>query len=298
MKNIVKPFLKWAGGKTQLLKQIEQYCPEKLKNGQFKKYVEPFVGGGAMFFYLIQKYVFDEVYLNDINKDVILAYKVIQMNHIELINELTIIEDQYLSLNNQIEKEKFFYETRKQFNVEKQLVDYETYSYDWIFHVSKLIFLNKTCFNGLYRVNKKGLFNVPFGKYENPNICNFKNIENVNTTLKNVNLSNDDFENLTNIVDEKSFVYMDPPYKPLSKTSNFIGYSDKKFDDDEQARLAKWYSLLDSKKASLLLSNSDHDDFFCLYKNFHIHKIQANRAINSKSSKRGKINELLVSNQI
>jgi DNA adenine methylase len=304
LKNIyAKPFLKWAGGKTQLLPQIEKYYPQQLKDSKIKKYVEPFVGGGAVFFELIKRFDFNEIYLNDINEEIVLTYKVLQNNVSELIKELTRMEDEYLSKTFE-DKEKMFYEIRTKFNQEKLVLNYSTYSPDWILHAAKVICLNKTCFNGLYRLNKKGEYNVPFGKFKNPTICDTKNLISANTVLQGVTLLNGDFEELTSIIDENTFVYLDPPYRPLSGTSSFNDYSKSTFNDDSQRRLAKWYSLLDSTNACLILSNSDptntqpDDDFFIrLYSDFNINTVYASRAINSKSDGRGEIRELLITNE-
>ncbi len=297
-----KPFLKWAGGKSQLVSQIEKHYPQGLKDRKIKKYVEPFVGGGAVFFDLIKKFEFEKIYLNDINEEIILTYKVIRDNVSDLIKELSRMEDEYSSRSIE-EKEKMFYETRTLFNQEKLILNYGTYSLEWIYHASKVIFLNKTCFNGLFRLNKKGEYNVPFGKFKNPTICDAKNLINVNSALQGVTLVNGDFEELTNVMDEDTFVYLDPPYRPLSGTSSFNDYSKAAFDDNSQKRLAKWYTLLDAKNVILILSNSDPtntnpgDDFFTnLYSRFAIHTVYASRAINSKGNGRGEIRELLITN--
>jgi type II restriction enzyme len=213
------------------------------------------------------------------------------------------LETLYLeqSLENQ---EVMFYSIRDKFNEEKKKIDYKNTSYDWVEHAADLIFLNKTCFNGLYRLNKKGLYNVPFGKHKKPTICDSENLKNVSIALKGVTLLQGDFEQLTNYIDDTTFVYMDPPYRPLSTTASFNDYSDSPFNDDSQRRLAAWYKLLNNKQALLMLSNSDptntdpEDAFFeDLYKPFNINKVSASRAINSKGSGRGSISELLITNE-
>lgn len=297
-----KPFLKWAGGKTQLLQQIKEHYPKELSEGKLTKYVEPFLGGGAVFFELNKTFDFEEVILNDISTELIITYKVIQNKIEELIDELNKLETEYMNKSFE-NKEIMFYEIRERFNHQKHTIDLEEFSSDWISLASKMIFLNKTCFNGLYRVNKKGDFNVPFGKYKSPNICDTENLRNVHLALKDVILLNKDFEELTDYIDENTFVYMDPPYRPLNGTSSFNDYQKSSFNDESQIRLAKWFRTLDSKNAYLMLSNSDptntdpNDLFFEeLYSGYQIHKVTASRAINSKGSGRGAINELLIVN--
>lgn len=299
-----KPFLKWAGGKGQLLPQLTAYYPQCLLNNKIKRYIEPFVGGGAVFFDLVSRFTFEEVVLNDYNSDLILTYATIRDNPNELISELTKMENNYLSKSDE-RREKKFYSIREEYNAEKAIMNYDTFGNQWIPHAAKLIFLNKTCFNGLYRLNSKGFFNVPFGSYKRPNICDENNIRNVSAVLKSVKLVHGDFENLTKYIDEHSFVYMDPPYRPLSNSSSFTSYSKSPFNDDSQIRLAKWFKFLHEKKRALLmLSNADpknvdkNDNFFDdLYSEFTINRVNATRAINSKGTGRGAIKEILVTNE-
>ncbi|MFU0828409.1 MAG: Site-specific DNA-methyltransferase (adenine-specific) [Lachnoclostridium sp.] len=298
----VKPFLKWAGGKGQLLEQFENYYPEKLRKGKCKRYVEPFVGGGAVFFELIKKYCFEEVILNDINEDLILSYKVIRDNVNELIENLKNLENSFLELDTE-HRAIMYYNIRNIFNIDKKTLNYKEYNNTWIKHAAHLIFLNRTCFNGLYRLNKKGEFNVPIGKYVNPGICNTNNLLNVNKALKNVKLICGDFENLTDFIDEDTFVYIDPPYRPINNTSSFNSYQTEDFNDESQKRLADWFRILDCKNASLMLSNSNpknsnpDDNFFdILYQGYYINEVYASRQINSKSIGRGSISELLIRN--
>lgn len=299
-----KPFLKWAGGKTQLLDEINRRLPEEINTDKISKYVEPFVGGGAVFFHLIARYDFEEVILNDINKECILTYKVIQNNVEDLIDVLSRMEDEYFGLESMDEKDKMYYRQRDKFNEGKINMDYDNFSEDWIEHAAIMIFLNKTCFNGLYRENRKGLFNVPFGKRSNPTICDEQNLRKASLALQGVKLLCLDFEELTQFIDEKTFVYMDPPYRPLNATSNFNDYSKEPFNDESQIRLAKWFrKLSEVNNAFLMLSNSDptnvnpDDDFFDkLYEGFNIERVKASRAINSKGSGRGQIRELLITN--
>ncbi|OFI01422.1 modification methylase DpnIIA [Clostridium acetireducens DSM 10703] len=303
MKTNVKPFLKWAGGKSQLLPQFEQYYPEKLKKGEIKKYIEPFLGGGAVFFYLQSKYNFQEVILNDINGELIVTYYIIQNKIEQLINYLKNLEKVYLSYENMEDKQNMFYEQRDTFNKEKENIDYEKYSENWIYHAARMIFLNKTCFNGLYRQNKRGKYNVPFGKRKKVTICDKENLLNAKEALKGVKLTLGDFESVGKYIDKNTFIYIDPPYRPLSDTSSFTDYSKIPFNDDSQKRLAEWAKSIDDKGALFMLSNSDptntneEDKFFDeLYIKFNINRVMAGRMINSKGNRRGKIREILVTN--
>lgn len=289
----LKPVVKWAGGKRQLLSIIDKNLPIELKKGEIKTYIEPFLGGGAMFFHIVQNYNVEKVILNDINKELMNVYRVIRDDVNSLIKYLKNVEDEYLYLNDENRK-KYFYNKRQDYNMNKK-EDVET--------AGKFIFLNRTCFNGLYRVNKKGEFNVPYGRYKNPTILDEVNLTNVSLVLKDVKLYSVDFENIKKYVDDKTFVYFDPPYRPLDATSNFTSYSRSQFNDDEQKRLKNFYEKLDKKGAKLLLSNSDpkntdvNDDFFDkLYRDYNIKRVFANRMINSNGNNRGKVTELLISN--
>ncbi len=300
-----KPFLKWAGGKSQLLPQIQRHLPPELNEGKIETYVEPFIGGGAVFFHLNSIYKFKKIVLNDYNVELVMAYKTVRDNVEELILILSEMEKEFLSKDSN-GRRNMFYGIRDDFNEEKKNIDFATVNDDVIMHSAKLIFLNRTCFNGLYRLNAKGEYNVPFGDYKNPTINNEHNLRNCNSSLQGVILIHGDFEGLINHIDHNTFVYMDPPYRPLSGTSSFNNYQKVPFNDDSHKRLAIWFSLLDKdKKACLMLSNSDpkntdvNDNFFDeLYKGFHILRVSASRAINSKGSKRGLINELLITNYL
>jgi len=284
----VKPFLKWAGGKTQILSQIEENLPKELKEGMIKKYIEPFVGGGAVLFYLLQKYKFKEVIINDINEDLMLSYKVIKNDVNRLIDELSSLRDEFLSLDEERRRD-FYYRVGDEFNKNKDC--------DEVKRVAQFIFLNKTCYNGLYRVNKKGEFNVPYGRYKNPKIFDEDNLIAVSKLLKNVKILCGDFEIVDEYVDAESFVYFDPPYKPLNKTSSFTSYTKYDFNDDDQIRLAKFYRKLDKRGAKLMLSNSYNIEFFGkLYEGFNIKKVVAKRMINCKGDRRGEVYELLILN--
>ena len=295
MKNIeIKPFIKWAGGKSQLIDIIEERYP--MKKNTIDKYIEPFIGGGAILFDLLGKYDFEEVYISDVNKELINTYKVIRDNVSELICMLEDMQNEYIPLEKE-ERKEYFYAKREKYNVE-DLSDCNK-----IEKAALFIFLNRTCFNGLYRVNKKGKFNVPMGDYKNPKICDKENLTNVSLSLKNVEIKNADYTECIEKVDDKTFVYIDPPYRPLSTTASFTSYSENDFGDKEQIELAEFYRKLDSKGAFVILSNSDpknsdaNDEFFDkLYDGYRIERIPAKRRINSKASGRGEINELLISN--
>ena len=287
-----KPFLKWAGGKNQLIKEIEKKYPEK---NSVKKYVEPFVGGGAVFFDIIYKFNFEEIYISDINSELINTYCVIRDDVEKLVGILSKIQDEYMKLDEN-NKKIYYLEKRKCFNNINQ-------KNNDILKAALMIFLNKTCFNGLYRVNKKGFFNVPMGKYKNPLICDKNNLYAIYDKLKNVKISCGDYKESIDFIDNNTFVYIDPPYKPLNKTSNFTAYTKDSFNDEKQIELSNFIKEIDKKGAKFLLSNSDpknfdeNNDFFeKIYSSFKIKRVNANRMINSKASGRGKIKELLISN--
>lgn len=289
-----KPFVKWAGGKRQLLPIINDNLPKELKNKELNKYIEPFVGGGAVLFDIISQYKFEQIIINDYNEDLMNLYNHIKNNKDKIINELKNLSDTYLSLNDD-DRKNYYYKARELFNSEKS----GTITKSVLF-----IFLNRTCFNGLYRVNSSGKFNVPYGSYKNPTILDIDNIVKVSEALSNVTILNGDFSIIEKYVDEKTFVYFDPPYRPLSVTSSFTSYEKNNFNDEEQIRLANFYKYLHNEKhAKLMLSNSDpknineNDDFFdILYKGFNIKRVEAKRAINSDRNGRGKITELLITN--
>lgn len=298
-----KPFLKWAGGKTQLLSEFEKRLPAPiLKTKVIDSYIEPFIGGGAMFFFLKRNYNVKNSFLFDINPELIIGYKTIQNNAKELIAILSQMEKEYLKKSEEDRKE-FYYNVRENYNLQMNDFDYDNYNNEWIERTCYLIFLNKTCFNGLFRQNKKGGFNVPFGKYKNPTICDEKNINEVSIALKNTKIARADFSESRKYVEKNSFIYLDPPYRPLNKTSSFTSYAKDGFFDEDQIRLAHFFKEMDQRGAYLMLSNSDpknedpDDEFFDnLYTNFNIERVPAKRHINCDASKRGKINEIIVRN--
>jgi DNA adenine methylase len=297
-----RPFLKWAGGKTQLLQQFSNYFPKELKNGEIENYYEPFLGSGAVFFFIKQNYPIKKAFLTDINEELILTFNVVKSDVTELIEELKDLKEDFISLKPN-EQELFFYNIRDIYNQKKSSIDFNNYSSKWISRAAQMIFLNKTCFNGLFRLNRKGEFNVPFGRYRNPQILNEENLLRCSEELQIADIFLTDFENIKDYITSKFFIYFDPPYRPISKTSSFTSYSKYDFTDEDQVRLSNLYKYLGVNGNKLMLSNSDpknenpSDQFFeRLYDKFNIIRVQANRMINCNGGKRGKINELLILN--
>jgi DNA adenine methylase len=297
-----RPFLKWAGGKRQLLSQIDSYLPPALMEGALQRYVEPFVGSGAVFFHIVQNYPVQELFIADINPELILAYRTIQKDVEALIDELACIEDQYLPLA-EPQRKAFYYRQRELYNEDKRAIEYDTLQEAWFRRTAQLIFLNRTCYNGLFRVNSHGEYNVPFGRYKNPTICDGPNLRAVSELMQQTMIHYGHYSDCAAFVDESTLVYFDPPYRPISATANFTAYSPLSFDDDQQLELADFYRLLDDQGAALILSNSDpkntdpDDDFLeDAYAEFRIERVQARRRINRSVEKRGPINELLILN--
>ncbi|MCS6988856.1 MAG: DNA adenine methylase [Chloroherpetonaceae bacterium] len=297
-----KPFLKWAGGKSQLLAQLDAFYPPELREGKIIKYAEPFLGGGSVFFEVMQTCDIRLAYLSDTNKELILAYKVVQAKPLALIERLGDLQTRYDQTPRHA-RQALFLEVRSRFNATRHRIDHERFSDEWISRAAELIFLNKTCFNGLFRLNRNGEFNVPFGDYERPKILDAANLLAASRLLSKAELRVADYAECEAFADEQTFVYLDPPYRPISRTSSFTTYAGETFDDDEQRRLAECFKRLTHKGAKVMLSNSDpknhdpNDDFFeKLYEGFNIQRVRANRAINSVGSKRGAISELLILN--
>jgi DNA adenine methylase len=270
---VVQPFLKWAGGKRQLLPEIRKYIPKRINT-----YYEPFIGAGAVLFDIQPK----KAVMNDINSELVNTYMTIRDNIDELVSDLQKHKNE----------PDYFYDIRDLDRKPEyqQLSDVE--------RASRLIFLNKTCFNGLFRVNSQGQFNVPFGKYKNPNIVNEIVVRAVHNYLSksDVKILNGDFADAVANAKKGDFVYFDPPYDPVSDTSSFTGYSLDGFGREEQERLRDLFVDLDKRGCKVLLSNSATDFIKDLYKDFHIEIVGATRSINSVASKRGKIDEVLVMN--
>lgn len=293
-----KPFLKWAGGKRQLLNELEtNFPPHILKTKQIDLYIEPFVGGGALLFYLLSNYSIKKSIINDINPDLMITYKVIKLFPEELIKKLREISEEYLVLNQESRKRYFYNNLRTPYN--KLKVKYNKQDKEaWIQKAALLIALNKTCFNGLFRQNSKGEFNVPIGYYKNPKILDEENINSCHIGLQNTELYSNSYDSITISDKQNAFVYLDPPYRPLGDSSSFTKYSKEDFNDEDQKQLSEYYKKLSKKGHYLLLSNSDtKDNFFDeLYKEFNIQRVFAKRHINSDSNGRGQINELLIKN--
>lgn len=291
----VKPFIKWVGGKSQLIEQLDAQLPADFDSLEDVTYIEPFVGGGAMLFYMLQHYLnINHAIINDINPDLTTCYRTVRDNPKELIASLQDIENTYLSLNTEEARKEFFMVVRNRYN-EKNL--------DPIENTTKFFFLNKTCFNGLYRVNKKGLFNVPFGRYSNPTICNPETILKDSELLQRVEILNGDFEETFKYAQGNTLFYFDPPYRPLSDTSSFNNYAKEAFNDDSQIRLKKYCDRINDAGFKFMLSNSDgksvngEDNFFdVLYAAYQIERVLASRSINSNPNKRGELTEILVRN--
>lgn len=290
-----KPFIKWVGGKTQLIEQLEALLPADFSERENVTYIEPFVGGGAMLFYMLQKYPnIKSAVINDINPDLTLCYKVVRDNPTELINSLKDIQTQYYSISTDEERKEFFLKQRNLFNSK---------SLNKIENTTLFFFLNRTCFNGLYRVNKAGKFNVPFGKYITPTICDRATIYADSKLLQNVEIMTGDFEQTFDKIKGNTFFYFDPPYRPLSNTSSFNDYAKEDFNDDAQIRLKQFCDKLNEIGINFMLSNSDclgkdgKDLFFDnLFIDYKIDRVWAKRNVNAIASKRGKLTELLIRN--
>ncbi|HOE20283.1 MAG TPA: DNA adenine methylase [Spirochaetota bacterium] len=297
-----RPFIKWAGGKSQLIDEIDERLPVELREREITTYFEPFLGGGAVFFYIAQKFSIERAVLFDINEDLIITYKVIKYNPEELMRFIDYYK--YLYNNLDIEKQKdFFYSIRENYNKNKVKINFNDYNNELIEHAAQMIFLNKTCYNGLYRLNSKGEFNVPFGKYKKVNFYDKENILYISALLQKAELYIYDFEEIIHYDVNNAFIYFDPPYRPISQTASFTSYSKFHFSENDQIRLATIFKELDKRNARLMLSNSDpknvnpDDDFFEKhYKGFNIQRVYANRMINCNGEKRGKINELIITN--
>lgn len=272
---LTAPVLKWVGGKRQIILEISKLFP---KNIHKYKYVEPFVGGGAVLFHLQPK----DATINDYNKELINVYHVIKNN----------LEDLIIDLKKHENNADYFYRIRELDRAEKykELTNIQ--------RASRIIYLNKTCYNGLYRVNSSGEFNAPFGRYKNPNIVNEPTLKAVNKYLKenNIRILTGDYKDILDKTDKKSFVYIDPPYDPVSKSSNFTGYIQGGWNNEDQIRLKKACDELDQKGIKFLLSNSATDFIKSLYTGYEINIIKASRAINSNGDGRGSVEEVLIRN--
>lgn len=272
---LVSPFMKWVGGKRQLMSSIVEYLPKNIRD---YNYIEPFIGGGAVFFHLQPK----NAIINDFNKELINVYEVIKNDLSELINDLKKHEN----------NADYFYQIRSLDRIEefKNLTSVQ--------RASRVIFLNKTCFNGLYRVNNAGEFNAPFGRYKNPNIVNEPTLKAVSKYLNsnNIIIKSGDYADVLAEANERAFVYLDPPYHPISENSNFTGYVQGGWDIFDQIRLREVCDKLNAKGVKFLLSNSSAPIIKDQYHKYIITTVKANRAINSNGADRGEIDEVLIRN--
>ena len=285
-----KPFVKWVGGKTQLIEQLEALLPADFDKWENVTYIEPFVGGGAMFFYMLQTHSnIQSAVINDINPDLTTCYKVVRDNPSELVESLTEIQKEYYSLQSEEARKQFYLQMRDEFN---------TKALGNIRNTTLFFFLNRTCFNGLYRVNKAGLFNVPFGRYETPTICDANTIYADSKLLKNVEILTGDYQQTLAYAKYNTLFYFDPPYRPLNNTSSFNDYTKEAFNDLAQKRLKEFCDQVEKSGYKFMLSNSDCKDMFFddLYLQYIIARVWAARSVNANPHKRGKLQEILVRN--
>ena len=290
-----KPFLKWAGGKTQLINDIEKALPKEFLT-QKCTYIEPFVGSGAILFWILNNFPkVEKAVINDINADLTNVYKIIASNPIELISVLKDFQEEYHTIDLDVDNKREYYTQKRTL--------FNTRSTDKVTQAALFIFLNRTCFNGLFRVNKSNGFNVPIGSYKKPMICDAENIFAVSEALQKVEILTGDYQQTLLYAEKPALFYFDPPYKPLSKTSSFNTYSKEEFDDKEQIRLRDFCKTLNTLEHNWILSNSDvkgkdmDDNFFDdIYDEFNINRVFARRSINANPEKRGKLTELLITN--
>lgn len=290
-----KPFIKWVGGKSQLIEQLEALLPTDLDKMENITYIEPFVGGGAMLFHMLQTHKnIKNAVINDINPDLITCYIVVRDQPDELIQSLSAIQEDYYRVKDEDAKKAYYLRMRDRFNSKPT---------NPIENTTLFFFLNRTCFNGLYRVNKSGKFNVPCGRYERPLICDVDTIHSDSKLLQNVTILTGDFEQTFKYIEGNTFFYFDPPYRPLSNTSSFNDYAKETFNDMSQIRLKHFCDRLHEEKIPFMLSNSDclgkdgKDRFFDdLYADYDINRVWASRSVNANGAKRGKLTELLVRN--
>lgn len=292
---IAKPFLKWCGGKSKVIPQIQRYFPSAIEAGKITRYIEPFLGGGSMLLYILKTYPsIEEVIVNDINSDLIGLWEIVKNRVDDLIYALSRIEFDYLEYNEEENKRNFYDTIKQSFNHQRSIDPNYSYSLDC---AVQFLFLNKTGFNGLYRVNQNGKFNVPYGKYIKPRICDPENLRTVSKLLNDrmVQFVCGSYERLEKLMNITSFTYFDPPYRPLSSSSNFTSYARSGFNDVGQVKLSEFFKRTQGYK---MLSNSQTQDGFfeALYKDKFIHTIQAPRSINCQGNKRQPIDELLITN--
>ncbi len=292
VESTAKPFIKWVGGKSQLIEQLEALLPADFDQWNDVTYIEPFVGGGAMLFYMLQAHPnIQTAVINDINPALTTCYKVVRNNPSELVSSLQSIQSEYYALVNEEARKSFYLNMRAEYN---------TKALDPIRNTTLFIFLNRTCFNGLYRENKSGLFNVPFGRYNHPTICDAATIYADSELLKNVTILTGDYQQTLSHAQGKTLFYFDPPYRPLNNTSSFNDYTKEAFNDLAQRRLKEFCDQVEQAGYHFMLSNSDCQDMFFddLYAQYIIERVWASRSVNANASKRGKLTEILVHNYI
>lgn len=307
-----RPFLKWAGGKGQLLPALSGYFPKALADGSISEYYEPFLGGGALFFHVMQSFPLRNAFLMDANEEIVLLYKVVQRDVGALVGRLEQMERDYRKLAPEKRQDRFL-KVRAALNRARTGIDFRRYSNEaWVERAAQLLFLNKTCYNGLFRVNREGGFNTPFGRYANPTIADGENLRAASALLARARIRLGDFGDLGaldarpgGLIKAGSFIYYDPPYRPISRTSSFTAYSRLAFGDAEQERLARMFRALDRKGVYQMLSNSDpknsdpSDEFFeTAYSRYRdtFWRVPAARSINSVGKGRGRINEIVITN--
>jgi DNA adenine methylase len=300
--NNLKPIIKWAGGKTKIYPQLEKKLPYELFNGNIKNYYEPFFGGGAVFFNIIQKVNFEKCIVSDINEELILFYNVVKNDPIKMILFVTKYYKEYMHLS-EIDKEKYYYDLRRTYNFERFNISYNDYSYLFIPRAAQLLFLNRTCYNGLFRQNLRGEFNVPFGKNYSPPLIDENGIIEISKILKKVDIKCDDFQNICKEIEgSNSFVYFDPPYKPISKNGGFTNYHRSNFTLKDQLRLLRTFNELNSKNVKIMMNNSHInndikiDSIESYYECYNIDFIKSSSTMSSKVEYRKKINELVITN--
>jgi DNA adenine methylase len=301
---MAKPFVKWAGGKRQLMSNIMRNLPPGFGTLPFRRYAEPFVGGGAVLFQLLDDGLIDDALIIDDNSDLILTYEVIKTNVVLLIEELHQLQNEYDATNDYSQRKKKYLAVRKMFRLGQNQNKDELSLADKVRHASHFIYLNKVGFNGLFRVNANGEFNVPPSDLKTKNIFNENELQAISKSLLKVEIKHGDFAECEEWIDDNTFVYFDPPYKPVTKTS-FTAYSNSNFNDSQQKRLAKFCTDLHNKGVKVMVSNSDptenkpeetfFEDIFP-EPGFIIHKVQALRSINSIGAGRGKVSELIITN--
>lgn len=309
-----RPFLKWAGGKSRLLGQLGSYFPGDLPSGSIRRYVEPFVGGGAVFLHLASLRKTRQQVIADVNQELVRCYRTIQHDVAAVVACLEEMQERYLQAPPE-ERKTMFYAIRREFNARRPTRgrdrdanqdrdgSADRFSRVWVERTAQIIFLNHTCFNGLTRFNSRGEFNVPFGRYKHPRLYDRDNLLVWADILQHTTILCGDFTICAPYVDRHTFVYLDPPYRPISKTASFTAYSRHAFDDADQKRLAIFFRELDRVGAKVMLSNSNpknenpEDTFFEeLYAGYRISTVMAARAINSNGQKRGHVSELVITN--